>query len=297
MYSSITLDKGGNPHISYFDQLNNDLKYARWDSSAWTIQTVDSTGNIGMYTSIALDKDGNPCISYLDYGNGDLKYATSTDQTTPKTNLKVKINDENGDPLSGATITSTTQPNGQTTLSGASGEDSTSFNNVLPGSYMIQASKVGYITSKSSINVVKGTTTETTMTLSVTPATGDLKVTVKDKDGGPLTAASVSSTAQPSGQLTLSGTTGADGVIIFTSVKPGIYTIQASKTGYTSDTAQSDVVIDSSNSINLVLQNQPSTSGGGIPGFPIEAMLLGVILSALLLRTHMRNTRAHNSED
>ncbi len=76
-YTSLTLDESGNPHISYYDDANGDLKYARWDGSQWLIETVDSTGYVGQYTSLALDGGGNPHISYYDASYGDLKYAYS----------------------------------------------------------------------------------------------------------------------------------------------------------------------------------------------------------------------------
>jgi len=44
----------------------------------WSIQTVDSTGNVGTHTSLALDSNGNPHISYCDDGKADLKYASWT---------------------------------------------------------------------------------------------------------------------------------------------------------------------------------------------------------------------------
>ena len=86
--TSIALDEGGNPHISYYDETNGDLKYARWTGSAWSIETVDSDGCVGMSTSIALDEGGNPHISYYDWDNMDLKYArwvgAATEPTTPE---------------------------------------------------------------------------------------------------------------------------------------------------------------------------------------------------------------------
>ena len=71
----LALDAAGHPHISYFDNTNDDLKYASWNGSTWDIQTVDSTGNVGRLTSLALDSAGNPHISYFDDSQTALGYA------------------------------------------------------------------------------------------------------------------------------------------------------------------------------------------------------------------------------
>lgn len=81
-YSSIALDKNNNPHISYYDPVNGDLKYAYLLAGKWTIETVDSAGDVGAFTSLALDKDGYPHISYYDRSDGDLKYAYLTAPVT-----------------------------------------------------------------------------------------------------------------------------------------------------------------------------------------------------------------------
>ncbi|MCP4229751.1 MAG: hypothetical protein GY771_06345 [bacterium] len=73
--TSIALDSGDNPHISYFDDSNSDLRYAYYDGSSWQFDAVDTAGYEGVYTSIALDSGDNPHISYFDYINLDLKYA------------------------------------------------------------------------------------------------------------------------------------------------------------------------------------------------------------------------------
>jgi hypothetical protein len=65
-YPSLALDAQGDPHISYLDVSNYDLKYAVKTGGSWTIETVDATGNVGRYTSIRLDAQGNPHISYFD---------------------------------------------------------------------------------------------------------------------------------------------------------------------------------------------------------------------------------------
>jgi hypothetical protein len=74
--TSLALDGSGQPHISYHDLSNRDLKYAAWDGSSWQIETVDRVGDVGFHTSLALDGSGQPHISYRDTSNLDLKYAS-----------------------------------------------------------------------------------------------------------------------------------------------------------------------------------------------------------------------------
>ena len=74
-YSSLALDAGGYPHISYYDYQNADLRYAYQDASGWHIQVIDSAGDVGKHTSLTLDQAGYPHIAYNDDTNGDVKYA------------------------------------------------------------------------------------------------------------------------------------------------------------------------------------------------------------------------------
>ncbi len=89
--TSIALDISDNPHISYFDTTNGDLKYAKWDGNGWNNETVDSAGNVGWYSSLVLDSNDNPHISYSDRTNSDLKYATKAElaPATPSITLDI----------------------------------------------------------------------------------------------------------------------------------------------------------------------------------------------------------------
>lgn len=79
--TSIALDGAGRPHISYYDILNQDLKYAYWDgvwggAGSWNISVLDSVGDVGMYSSLAIDPATDTRhICYYDFTNGNLKYA------------------------------------------------------------------------------------------------------------------------------------------------------------------------------------------------------------------------------
>ena len=73
---SLALDTRGIPHISYYDAKNQVLRYASWNGTAWTPETVDYVGNVGQYSSLALDPNDQPYISYYDASNTELRLAT-----------------------------------------------------------------------------------------------------------------------------------------------------------------------------------------------------------------------------
>jgi hypothetical protein len=83
-HTSISVD-GCNVYISYFDNTNHYLKFAKsensgesWLGSPDIESTIDTTGDVGELSSIAVD-GSNVYISYYDETNGDLKFAKSID--------------------------------------------------------------------------------------------------------------------------------------------------------------------------------------------------------------------------
>jgi hypothetical protein len=74
-YTSLALGKNEQPHASYYDWLDYDLKYAVFKGGKWVNEVVDSEGDVGGYTSLVLVDDGRPLIAYYDFTNQDLKLA------------------------------------------------------------------------------------------------------------------------------------------------------------------------------------------------------------------------------
>lgn len=82
-YVSIAKDSSGNPMFAYFDQTNDDLKYAKCFnqdcSGTKVITTVDGVdANVGRWTAI-IGIGGDGRIAYYDETNGNLKFASCTE--------------------------------------------------------------------------------------------------------------------------------------------------------------------------------------------------------------------------
>ena len=73
--NAIAVDSKGQPHIAFYDATRQDLKYARWDGSQWSVTTVDSVGAFGGACDLTLDAQDQPHIAYTDATNRNVKYA------------------------------------------------------------------------------------------------------------------------------------------------------------------------------------------------------------------------------
>ena len=73
----MAVDDDDTLHVAYYRTTGSSLKYATLvdGGSSWSIETVESTNNIGKFTSIALDSNGKPHITYRDVTNMNLRYA------------------------------------------------------------------------------------------------------------------------------------------------------------------------------------------------------------------------------
>jgi len=96
---------------------------------------------------------------------------TPPSPSTETGSLHVYVKDSNSNPIPGASVISTSQPSGQTQLSGITDSSGfIGFNGVRAGSYTIQAGKSGYQRSSSSVTVSSGQTTTATITLVAIPS-------------------------------------------------------------------------------------------------------------------------------
>ncbi len=78
-YTSLALDGDGLPAIGFRDESSEDLLYARYDGTSWSIETMDRKDLTGRYPALALDARDRPHVSYShwDTTGGELRYAYS----------------------------------------------------------------------------------------------------------------------------------------------------------------------------------------------------------------------------
>jgi hypothetical protein len=104
-YTSLVSQSTGRQHISYYDHINSDLKYATCASACtnagnWQRVAIDQTGNVGQYTSLAF-RDGIRHIAYYDVTNTALKYASCASNCLVAANWNKVTIDGAGPALSG----------------------------------------------------------------------------------------------------------------------------------------------------------------------------------------------------
>ena len=76
MYSSLVFNSNDEPYIAYYHETDGDLKLAHHDGAAWTIITVDSTGDVGKFIDMTIDSNDMVHIVYYDFTFGEIKYAS-----------------------------------------------------------------------------------------------------------------------------------------------------------------------------------------------------------------------------
>jgi hypothetical protein len=166
----------------------------------------------------------------------------------------------------------------RTATTGSDGKYSDSYSLAAAGSWTVKASWAG--------NTQYSGASSSTQTFTVsqpTVTTGGINVKVVDLNGSPIVGVSISSTSTPSGQAALSGVSGSDGSITFNDVAVGNYNLQASMTGYVTNSGSATVAVGNVVASSITLQTQSTGGGGGIPGYTYEAIVAGTIISIAVL--------------
>lgn len=161
-----------------------------------------------------------------------------------------KVRDGNGNPVSGATISTTNF--GYTATSDSNGNYTLKVTGDI---YTLKCEKSGYISQTvSNFDATCGTSKELNFTISIP---GSISGYVRDTYGNPISGASV--TTNPG---SYSATSQSNGYYSITGVTPATYTVSASKAGYQAQSKSGIVVYQASNTTcdfnltpNTALQN------------------------------------------
>jgi hypothetical protein len=154
--------------------------------------------------------------------------------------LTVSVKDDKGATINTATVTirsSTGAVVRSITTSGGTGSTQ-----LAPGAYRVSAVSSGFAESlQQSTNITSNQTSSVSITLA--PATGTIRVVAKDASGAPLAGASVYVDG------TLSGITDSEGELLVTGLKLGTHTVRITKGGFTAVEEQvtagdSTVIVD-----------------------------------------------------
>lgn len=78
---------GGKHYIAYYDQINGDLKLARFDGGQYVTSAVATQGNVGEFPSLVINNAGEFHISYANSDTADIHYLVLDPQ------LKVTVNE------------------------------------------------------------------------------------------------------------------------------------------------------------------------------------------------------------
>jgi hypothetical protein len=233
----------------------------RRDNSSVTPLTFTFSGQVGVIPAIVFIVTASPTTVYSG-GTSTIK-ASLTNMGTLITGATIIIT-----PAQGSLSAINDLGDGTYTSTYTAPEVTTQVTSKLSAT----ASKTGLVNSSAETEVT------------VKPLT--LNITVRGSDGATLVNASLQSTAQPTGQATLSKTTGSGGTVVFTGMIKGSYTFKASKTGYDDKTWTFTVKTGQATVETVTLTKQSGAAGGGIPGYTYESAVLGIIIFTLILITH-----------
>ena len=125
-------------------------------------------------------------------------------------------------------------------------------------------------------------------------AKADVKFVVQDKDGNPVSGASLKSLTNPKDQEALNGFTDSEGIVIFSKVIPGNYTVQLFKNGYLMGNSSFNLTPEEIVTFTIVLEHKIEESSAS--NFTYWLILLGLSMGVIFLlfaRAKFHNLPTH----
>ena len=103
-WNGMKIDSDGNLHLSYWSWSTSGtddswLKYAHFNGTSWSVETVQSImnqNNPTLHTSLDIDSSGNPHISYYDHKNDTLRYTYHNGTSWVDQTLTADDSNDNG---------------------------------------------------------------------------------------------------------------------------------------------------------------------------------------------------------
>ena len=68
--TSLAIDGADNPHITFYDDITDDLMYAVKENGIWSISAIETDGDAGRFSSLELDAQDRPMVSYYKHLSG-----------------------------------------------------------------------------------------------------------------------------------------------------------------------------------------------------------------------------------
>ena len=245
---------------------------------------------LATYTAPVIDTQTMSIVSVTTSKSGYQDVTGQIQLTLQPLAISTIIKESNGAPISGVEVTSSSQPSGQSVLSGTTDSNGqVKFNNMLIGDYTFMVTKSGYESKVVDLSLVAGETKNVNISLDRTPAefriwnasipTSNLmgetlyvKLNIQNIGG---TAGSYET------NMTIGSSTFIDGESEV--LEPGEFGSIFYEYTFTSAGSFTVQVGGLSNQV-IVSEPEPKPDKpGGIPGYPIESMVLSILLVSMLI--------------
>ncbi|HIH01209.1 TPA: PKD domain-containing protein, partial [Thermoplasmata archaeon] len=187
-------------------------------------------------------------------------------------------------PVVGATVTAGASSQ-ETNLTGAYQI------NIVAGTYTVNASKSGYTSASEEVVVVANETVWQNFTISATSGTIKGRV-LNNETGAGILGATVKVTV---GSQVKTFSSNATGYFEFNNVPAGVYTVNATKSGFIANGTNVTVVAGEAANVSIYLEPEPEEESGGLSTAAIAAIGLVVVAAIALTAAYVLKKRKSGS--